>query len=77
MLEELLIYTGLALAFRSKAKKEMTSSKWAKAWLFKRNNLSHFYLLKCLTPEPGDWYNYLRVDTEFYLHLLHFVAPHI
>ena len=76
-MEELLIYTALALALRSKTKKKRTRSKWAKAWLLKRNNLSHINLLKDLTLEPGDWYNYLRMDNETYLHLLHLVAPHI
>jgi hypothetical protein len=77
MLEELLNYTALALAFRSKTKKKRTRSKWAKAWLLKRNNLSHINLLKDLTLEPGDWYNYLRMDSETYLQLFHLVAPHI
>jgi hypothetical protein len=66
MLEELFIYTALALALRSKAEKKRTRSKWAKAWLLKRNNLSHINWLKDLTLEPGDWYN-----------LPHLVAPHI
>jgi hypothetical protein len=54
----------------------MTRSKWARAWLLKRNNLSHINLRKDLTLEPGDWYNYLRIDNETYLHL-HLIAPHI
>ena len=44
--------------------------KWAKDWLLKRNNLSHINLLKELKLEPGDWYNYLRMDSETYLELL-------
>ena len=27
--------------------------------------------------EPGDWYNYLRMDSEAYLELLQKVTPHI
>jgi hypothetical protein len=54
MLEEISIYTALALSSRSKTKK-MTTSKWAKAWLLKRNNLSHINLMKNLTLEFGDW----------------------
>jgi hypothetical protein len=76
MLEELLIYTAVALAVRSDTKKKMTRSKWAEAWLLKRN-LSHINLLKDVTGEPGDWYNYLRMDNEIYLPLLHLVPPHI
>jgi hypothetical protein len=34
-MEELLIYTALALALRSKIKKKRTRSKWAKACLLK------------------------------------------
>jgi hypothetical protein len=77
MLEELVIHTALALALRSKTKKKRTRSKWAKAWLLQRNNLLHINLLKDLTLELGDWFNYLRMDNEIYLHLLHLVAPHI
>jgi predicted exporter len=82
MLEELSIYTTPALASRStskkqKQKKKRTRSKWAKAWLRTRSNLSHMNLLKHLTLELGDWYSYLRMDNEIYLRLLRFVPPHI
>lgn len=75
MSEELLIYTAVALALRSRRKR--VRSKWTKAWLLKRDTLSHINFLKYLTLEPGDWYNYLRMDNDTYLHLLHLVEPHI
>ena len=57
--------------------KKETWLKWAKDWLLKRNNLSHINLLKYLKLEPGDWYNYLRMDSETYLELLQKVTPRI
>ena len=45
-------------------------SKWAKDWLLKRNTLSHINLLKELKLQPGDWYNYLSMDSEAYLEFL-------
>ena len=57
--EELLIRTAVTLALKSKSgEKRKLSSKWAKDWLLKRNNLSHINLLKELKLEPGDWYNW-------------------
>jgi hypothetical protein len=76
--EELLICTAVTLALKSKSEeKRKLRSKWAKDWLLKRNNLSHINLLKELKLEPGDWYNYLRMDSEVYLELLQKVAPRI
>ena len=69
--KELLICTAVTLALKSKSEeKRKLRSKWAKDWLLKRNNLSHINLLKELKLEPGDWYNYLRMDSETYLELL-------
>ena len=45
--------------------------------LLKRNNLSRINLLKELKLEPGDWYNYLRMDSEAQLELLENVTPRI
>ncbi|KAG7171193.1 putative Alcohol dehydrogenase transcription factor Myb/SANT-like-containing protein 20 [Homarus americanus] len=41
--------------------------KRVKQWLMKRNELSHDSLLNELKLEPGDWFNYLRMDEETYL----------
>ena len=77
MLSEELICTAVTLALKSKSEeKRKLRSKWAKDWLLKRNNLSH-NLLKELKLEPGDWYNYLRMDSETYLELLQKVTPRI
>ena len=51
-------------------------SKWAKDWLLKRNSLSQINL-KELKLEPGDWYSYLRIDSEAYLELLQKVMPRV
>ena len=76
--EDLLICTAVTLALKVKSvKKRKLRSKWAKDWLLKRNNLSHINLLKELKLEPGDWYNYLRMDSEAYLELLQKVTPRI
>ena len=40
--------------------------KWMKQWLIKRNELSHNALMKELALEPGDWFNYLRMDEASY-----------
>ncbi|VEN44067.1 unnamed protein product, partial [Callosobruchus maculatus] len=48
--------------------------KWVKQWLVKRGQFSHINLLEELRLEPGDWYNYLRMDEETYLELLNSVA---
>ena len=76
--EELLICTVVTLALKSKSEeKRKLTSKWAKDWLLKRNNLSHINLLKELKLEPGDWNNYLRMVSETYLELLQkFNAAH-
>ena len=44
--------------------------KWVKQWLTKKNELSHNALMKELASEPGDWFNYLRMDEATYLKLL-------
>ena len=44
--------------------------KWVKQWLTKRNELSHNALMKELSLEPGDWFNYLCMDEATYLKLL-------
>ena len=62
-----------ALAIKSKKKKKRT--KWAKEWLLKRSQFSHINLLKELKLEPGDWFNYLRMDYETYCTLLKLVTP--
>ena len=43
----------------------------------KRNNFSHINLLKELKLKPGDWYSYLRTDSEAYLELFQKVTPRI
>ena len=43
--------------------------KWVKQWLTKRHELSHNALMKELALEPGDWFNYLRMDEATYLKL--------
>jgi hypothetical protein len=52
-------------------------SKLAKDRLLKRNNLSYINLLKELKLEPGDWYSYLRMDSEAYLGLLQKETPRV
>jgi len=69
--EKLLICTAVTLALKSKSgEKRKLRSKWAKEWLLKLNNVSHINLLKVLKLEPGDWHNYLRMDSEAYLELV-------
>lgn len=63
-----------ALAARQ-LEKQKTRSKWAKKWLLKRRKFSHVNLLNELRLEPGDWFNYLRMDEEVYLELLTLVTP--
>jgi len=69
--EELLI----CAAVTKSGEKRKLRSKLAKEWLLKRSNPSHINLLKELKLEPGDWYNYLRMDSEAYLELLQKVTP--
>lgn len=61
-----------ALAIKSKKKKQRM---WSKKWLLKRNQFSHINLLAELKLEPGDWFNYLRMDYDTYCTLLNLVAP--
>jgi len=76
--EELLICTAVTLALKSKSReKRKLRSKWAKEWLLKQNNLTRINLLKELKLEPGDWYSYLRMDSEAYLEHLQKVTPRI
>jgi len=63
-----------ALAVKIKPKKQKRS-KWAKGWLLKRSQFPHTNLLKELLLEPGDWFNYLRMDYETYCTLLKLVTP--
>ena len=51
--------------------------KWVKDWLMKRNELSHECLLNELKLEPGDWFNYVRMDEKTYMELLFMVSPFI
>lgn len=44
-----------------------------KYWSLKQQ--SHINLLDELRFEPGGWFNYLRMDNEPYLDLLHSVMP--
>lgn len=55
-------------------KKRNKRSVWVKDWLLKRTTFSHVNLLTELKLEPGDWFNYLRMDEETYLELLHLVT---
>ena len=76
MSEELLICTAVTLALKTKSEeKRKLRLKWAKDWLLKPNNPSHINLLKERKSEPGDWYIYLRMDSEAYLDLLQKVTP--
>lgn len=43
--------------------------------MLKRKIFSHVNLLAELKLEPGDWFNYLRMDEETYLELLTLVTP--
>lgn len=43
--------------------------------MLKRNRFSHINLLAELKLEPGDWFNYLRMDYDTYCTLLKLVAP--
>lgn len=63
-----------AVAIKIKYSKKQRS-KWDKGWLLKRRQFSHVNLLNELRLEPGDWFNYLRMDEETYLELLSLVAP--
>lgn len=63
-----------AVAVKIKFSKKKRS-KWAKEWLLKRKQFSHVNLLCELRLEPGDWFNYLRMDEETYLELLTLVTP--
>ena len=62
---------SIKISFKVKklGEKRKLGSKWAKDWLLKRNSLSQINL-KELKLEPGDWYSYLRIDSEAYSELL-------
>lgn len=62
-----------AIAVNNKIRKKR--SKWVKEWLLKRSQFSHINLLDELKLEPGDWFNYLRMDYETYCTLLKLVSP--
>jgi hypothetical protein len=64
-----LLYVALAIVCKKKnGRKELTRSKWTKDWSLKRNSLSHTNnILHELKLEPGDWFNYLRMDEATYL----------
>jgi len=70
-----LLAVALPLAVIGKNGKERKKrSVWVKDWLLKRTTFSHVNLLTELKLEPGDWFNYLRMDEETYLELLHLVT---
>lgn len=63
------------VAIKLKVSQKRKRSKWAKEWLLKRRHFSHVNLLEELRLEPGDWFNYLRMDEATYLELLTLVTP--
>lgn len=67
----------MAAALVAKRKIRKKRSKWSKDWLLKRQQFSHVNLLAELKFEKDDWFNYLRMDEETYLELLHLVTPFI
>ena len=72
--DEFLIPVALACYFKVKERKRKV---WSKEWLRKRLLYSHVNLMKELKLEKGDWFNYMRMDHETYLELLHQVSPFI
>lgn len=67
------IATAIALVTRKKQKRK--KSKWVKEWLKKRRTYSHTNLLTELRLEVDDYRNYLRMDENTYIQLLHLVTP--
>ncbi|XP_071051271.1 putative nuclease HARBI1 [Onthophagus taurus] len=68
-----LIATAIAIVV--KKKKERKRTKWVKNWLKKRKQYSHANLLNELRLEVDDYRNYLRMDENTYIELLHLVTP--
>ncbi|KAL4718246.1 hypothetical protein ACJJTC_018245 [Scirpophaga incertulas] len=63
---------GGVIALEERKKKRV----WCKNWYLERNKYSHMYLLKELeVREPGDLYNYLRMDMEAFETLLQLIEP--
>lgn len=58
-----------------KTRKRKNRTTWCKDWLMKREVHSHINLLKELKTFPKDWHNFLRMDSDTYLHLLSMVTP--
>lgn len=69
------IIAGAALILSDEKKKKRI---WCKEWYKNRNKYSHINLIKELEiDEPGDLYNYLRMDQESFEFLLQLIAPKI
>lgn len=67
--------TGAALILLDEKKKKRI---WCKNWYKNRNKYSHINLLKELEiEEPGDLYNYLRMNIESFQFLLQLIEPKI
>lgn len=73
---QLLAIAAAAAALLSEKRKKRRSI-WAKQWLLQRKTFSHINLLNELKLNPGDWFNYLRMDENTYLELLKAVTPFI
>lgn len=69
-----MLAVALSSAVLSKKKKKKRAV-WTKEWLLKRNKYSYTNLLNGLKLDPGDWFNYLRMDEETYFELLNFITP--
>lgn len=75
--EMFVIATAVVLAVESMEKKKRKRRKWVKSWLSKRDTYSHVNLINELKLEPDDYRNYLRMDENTYLELLHLITPQI
>lgn len=73
--EMCLIATALVLATGTIEKNKRKRRKWVKLWLADRDRHSHVNLLNELKVEPDDYRNYLRMDENIYIELLHLVTP--
>lgn len=68
-------FGGLNIIIIDKKKKKKLGRVWSKRWLLKTQTFSHIQLLEELRLEPDDWWNYLRMDEDTYVELLHLVTP--
>lgn len=66
-----------AVLIIKRKKKEKPRKMWSKKWLLMREKFTHINLLNELKLDPGDWFNYLRMDEATYFDLLKRVTPYI